>query len=86
MRCEQGTQKVGTYSELIKNNIDFEVLLKEHEKEKDLVEEIFQLILEVVMTEKDTVRIANTRVFFNPFKISSEGLLCQPCKTQVEFG
>lgn len=58
MRCEQGTQKVGTYSELIKNNIDFEILLQEHERETDLVEEIFQLILEIVMTEKDTVRIA----------------------------
>ena len=58
IRCEQGTQKVGTYSELIKNNIDFEVLLQEHERETDLVEEIFQLILEIVMTEKDTVRIA----------------------------
>lgn len=41
MRCEQGTQKVGTYSELIKNNIDFEILLQEHERETDLVEEIF---------------------------------------------
>ena len=58
MRCEQGTQKVEEYSELIKNNIDFEFLLQEHERETDLVEEIFQLILEVVMTEKDTVRIA----------------------------
>ena len=58
MRCEQGTQKVGTYSEMIKNNIDFEILLQEHERETDLVEEIFQLILEIVMTEKDTVRIA----------------------------
>ena len=43
---------------MIKNNIDFEILLQEHERETDLVEEIFQLILEIVMTEKDTVRIA----------------------------
>ena len=58
IRCEQGAQTVDVYSELIKNNIDFEFLLQEHERETDLVEEIFQLILEVVMTEKDTVRIA----------------------------
>ena len=58
IRCKQGAQTVDVYSELIKNNIDFEFLLQEHERETDLVEEIFQLILEVVMTEKDTVRIA----------------------------
>ena len=58
IRSEQRVQKVGVYSDLIKHNIDFEVLLQVHERETDLVEEIFQLILEVVMTEKDTIRIA----------------------------
>lgn len=58
IRSEQRVQEVGVYSDLIKHNIDFEVLLQAHERETDLVEEIFQLILEVVMTEKDTIRIA----------------------------
>ena len=43
---------------LVKKNIDFDVLLHTYSREQDLVEEIYQLILETVQTEKDMIRIA----------------------------
>ena len=43
---------------LVKKNIDFDVLLHTYSREQDLVEEIYQLILETVQTEKNMIRIA----------------------------
>ena len=43
---------------MVKKNIDFDVLLHTYSREQDLVEEIYQLILETVQTEKDMIRIA----------------------------
>ena len=45
-------------ADLVKKNIDFDVLLHTYSREQDLVEEIYQLILETVQTEKDMIRIA----------------------------
>ena len=57
IRCEQKEQEINAYAELVKENIDFDVLLHTYSRE-DLVEEIYQLILETVQTEKDMIRIA----------------------------
>ena len=58
IRCEQKEQEINAYVELVKENIDFDVLLHTYSREQDLVEEIYQLILETVQTEKDMIRIA----------------------------
>lgn len=58
IRSERKLQESEAYSEMIKNNISFEHLLQSHGGETDLVEGIFQLILEIAMTEKKTIRIA----------------------------
>ena len=58
IRCDQKEQEINAYAELVKKNIDFDVLLHTYSREQDLVEEIYQLILETVQTEKDMIRIA----------------------------
>ncbi len=58
IRCDQKEQTINAYAELVKKNIDFDVLLHTYSREQDLVEEIYQLILETVQTEKDMIRIA----------------------------
>ena len=58
IRCEQKEHEINAYVELVKENIDFDVLLHTYSREQDLVEEIYQLILETVQTEKDMIRIA----------------------------
>ena len=58
IRCDQKEQTINAYAELVKKNIDFDVLLHTYSREQDLVEEIYQLILETVQTEKDMIWIA----------------------------
>ena len=58
IRCDQKEQTINAYAELVKKNIDFDVLLHTYSREQDLVEEIYQLILETVQTEKNMIRIA----------------------------
>lgn len=58
IRCDQKEQSINAYAELVKKNIDFDILLHTYSREQDLVEEIYQLILETVQTEKDMIRIA----------------------------
>ena len=58
IRCDQKEQEINAYAELVKKNIDFDILLHTYSRERDLVEEIYQLILETVQTEKDMIRIA----------------------------
>lgn len=58
IRCDQKVQEINAYADLVKENIDFDVLLQTYSREQDLVEEIYQLILETVQTEKDMIRIA----------------------------
>ena len=58
IRCDQKEQTINAYAELVKKNINFDVLLHTYSREQDLVEEIYQLILETVQTEKDMIRIA----------------------------
>ena len=58
IRCDQKEQEINAYAELVKKNIDFDVLLHTYSREQDLVEEIYQLILETVQTEKNMIRIA----------------------------
>ena len=49
---------VAGYSELIKDNIDYPSLLRRYPYEQDNVEEIYELILETVLSQKDRICIA----------------------------
>ena len=49
---------VEIYREIIKNNIDYDILLHDNRFDKDRIDEIFDLILETVCTARKTLRIA----------------------------
>lgn len=46
------------YSEIIKENIEYNALIERHPYEKDMVEGIFDLILETVITQKESVHVS----------------------------
>ena len=56
---EAATQSaVEIYREIIKDNIDYDILLHDNRFDKDRIDEILDLILETVCTERKTLRIA----------------------------
>lgn len=46
------------YREIISENIDYDILLSDYPYEQDTLEEIFELMVDVVCTTKDTIRIS----------------------------
>lgn len=46
------------YSEIIKENIEYSALIERHPYERDMVEGIFDLILETVITQKESVHVS----------------------------
>ena len=57
MRCD--VDEMAAYSEIIKKNIDFDCLMERYPYEQEMVQGIFELILETVLTKGDTVLIAS---------------------------
>lgn len=57
-RYREDIQEIKAYSELIKENIEYGILLQTYSRETDLVEEIYQLILETILTRQNTIRVA----------------------------
>ena len=56
---EAATQSaVEIYREIIKDNIDYDILLHDNKYDKDRIDEILDLILETVCTARKTLRIA----------------------------
>ena len=49
-----------TYEELIKENMDFDALLTAHPLDKELVQGIYELILETVLCQNDRILIASS--------------------------
>ena len=49
-----------TYEELIKENMDFDALLTSHPLDKELVQGIYELILETVLCQNDRILIASS--------------------------
>ena len=49
---------VEIYREIIKDNIDYDILLHDNKYDKDRIDEILDLILEMVCTARKTLRIA----------------------------
>ena len=50
---------VEAYTELIRENLDFEILLERYPYERELLEGIFDLILETVLCRKKTIIVAS---------------------------
>lgn len=46
------------YSEIIKDNIEYSALIERYPYERDMVEGIFDLILETVITQKEPVHVS----------------------------
>ena len=46
------------YREIISENIDYDILLSDYPYEQDTLEEILELLVDVVCTTKDTIRIS----------------------------
>ena len=57
IRCDR--DEMDAYSEIIKENIEFDALLQRYPYEQELVQGIFDLILETVLTKGDTVLISS---------------------------
>lgn len=58
-RCD--IDEMSAYKEIIKENIDLDILHQQYPYEPELVEGIFDLILEAVLAKGDTVLIASNR-------------------------
>lgn len=56
-----GSDEMSTYSELIKENIDYDILLKHYPYEHELVEGIYDLILETVLNQSESILIASNQ-------------------------
>ena len=57
----KGTEAADAYSvyeEIIKDNIEYDILMQDNRLDKDLINEIVTLILETVCTKRKTIRIA----------------------------
>lgn len=55
---EDAIDEMEGYSEIIKENIDFDSLLLAHPYDQEMVEGIFELILETVLSKNDEITIA----------------------------
>jgi hypothetical protein len=51
---------IEAYTELIKNNIEYEYLLRDNHYKKDLIDEIVHLLVETVAIERKKIRISGT--------------------------
>ena len=55
---KEATDAYSVYEEIIKDNIDYDILLLDNSMEKDRIDEIVDLMLETVCTRRKTIRIA----------------------------
>lgn len=54
-------ESIKTYGEIIKSNIEFDALLQANKFDEKLVQGIFELILETVVSQSETILIASER-------------------------
>ena len=54
----EATDAYSVYEEIIKDNIEYDILMQDNRLDKDLINEIVTLILETVCTKRKTIRIA----------------------------
>lgn len=56
---KMGLDEIGAYSQLIKENIDYDCLVERYPYEQELVEGIYELILEMALKKSETTVIAS---------------------------
>lgn len=61
LNTKMGSDVMNTYSKLIKENIDYNILLTRYPYEHELVEGIFDLILETVLNQSESILIASNQ-------------------------
>ena len=62
MRCDpEQTDIMRAYEEIIKDNIEYDALLQANRFDEELVQVIFDLILETVVSQSETILIASER-------------------------
>ena len=62
MRCDpEQTDIMRAYEEIIKDNIEYDALLQANRFDEELVQGIFDLILETVVSQSETILIASER-------------------------
>ena len=62
MRCDPDHPDIiKAYSEIIKGNIEYDALLQANKFDEELVQGIFELILETVVSQSETILIASER-------------------------
>ena len=67
--AEDEIDETEAYMELIRENIDYDVLMSDHKwRERDMYEELYQLICEVVCVPRKTIRIAGQEYPYNLVK------------------
>ena len=49
------------YSQLIKDNIEYDILMERYPFERDIIDELYNLILETVLSKKSEIVIAQDR-------------------------
>lgn len=61
-RCEPDqTEVIKAYEEIIKSNIEYDALIQANKFDEKLVQGIFELILETVVSQSETILIASER-------------------------
>ncbi len=69
MRCDMNQSEIiKTYERIIKDNIEYNVLLISYKFDEELVQGIFELILEIVVSQSDSILIASERYPMNLVK------------------
>ena len=61
MRSAEGMTTMQAYGSLIKENIDYDNLLITHPFEQELINGIYELILETVLCQNEEILIASNR-------------------------
>lgn len=62
IRCDEGTDlTLQAYGEIIRENIDYDSLLITHDYDQELVQGIYELILETVMSKRKEILISSER-------------------------
>lgn len=62
MRCDPSPEDIiKAYEKIIKDNIEYDVLLQANKFDEELIQGIFELILETVVSQSETILIASEK-------------------------
>ena len=61
MERSDAMSKMQDYAKLIKDNIEYDTLMEQHPFEKDIIDELYSLIIETMMTKNSEIVIAQSK-------------------------